>query len=70
METPPPRPSLDHLPIRTGTLQTRLDSIKGVSVEESRRTAREAALRTGVLTGDQFVRPEWARYKGSTPTPS
>ena len=69
METPPPRTNLDHLPIRSGTLQTRLDSIKGVSVEESQRTARNAALRNGVLNGEQFVRPEWARFRGSPPNP-
>ncbi len=69
METPPPRTNLDHLPIRSGTLQTRLDSVKGVSVEESQRMARNAALRTGVLTGDQVEWPEWARYRGSPPTP-
>ena len=61
---PPPRKNLDHLPIRSGTLQTRLDSTKGVSLEESRRMATESALRTDVKTGDQVNFPTWATYKG------
>jgi hypothetical protein len=64
MKTPPPRTNLDHLPIRSGTLQTRLNSAKGVSQEEITRLAQESAYRTGVRTGDAVQRPDWARYQG------
>jgi len=64
MKTPPPRTNLDHLPIRSGTLQTRLESAKGVSQEEITRQAQESARRTGVRTGEEVRRPDWACYQG------
>ena len=61
---PPPRTNLNHLPIRSGTLQPRLDSSKGVSQEEITRQAQESAFRTGVRTGEAVRRPDWASYQG------